>query len=237
MSEPSLDDRLKLAQIDKAQAESRKLVREADAAPRQLRAAFWSEAIKIVGGVVLGIGGIVSAVTQYQVAEYKSTIARMELREAENVKAAAIAAANDAVARRDAAIREREDAERAIQELKTALTRTTSAMRAATPELVKSRLAYIQFRGDLSRGVVDDLRQALLESAFSAPGAERVAGEYQNIVKYFSQQDAADAERLARAVEAFFTSRGCPLAMRVVPAGAPTGPTPPLEVWLAHSCK
>lgn len=57
MGEPSLDDQLKLATIAKTHAETAKLEKEADAVKANARSEFWSEAIKILGGVVLGIGG------------------------------------------------------------------------------------------------------------------------------------------------------------------------------------
>ena len=47
-----------------------------------------------------------------------------------------------------------------------------------------------------------------------------MAGEYQNLVKYFKATEKTDAEELARAVESFFADKGCPLKMRVQPASS-----------------
>jgi hypothetical protein len=88
----------------------------------------------------------------------------------------------------------------------------------------------------MARDVIDQLRAELSRKSFNAPGAERVAGEYQNLVKYFQPGESGDGEELAAAVEAFFAARGCPLKMRLVPATTTSLPNPPLEVWLAHRC-
>jgi hypothetical protein len=108
-------------------------------------------------------------------------------------------------------------------------------LRNAKPTEARTRLAYIHFRGDISRDLINELRTAL-SGKFNAPGAERVAGEYQNLVKYFNSAEDKDARELASAVEMFFSTKGCPLKMRVVPATSAKIQNPPLEVWLSHSC-
>ena len=243
MTEPTLDDQLKLAQIEKTAAEAKKLTREAESLKNQAWSNFWSEGVKVLAGVVLGIGGVVVAYTQYEVGELKAKIAKDDLSRAQAAKSdaekslvAAEAAASAALMKRDAAIKEQKDAEAAVAELKATLAQTTNALKAAKPGEVRSRLAYIQFRGELSRDLINDLRQSLTSKEFNAPGAERVAGEYQNLVKYFKSTESRDAEELAAAVETFFASKGCPLKMRVVPATATSSQNPPLEVWLAHRC-
>jgi hypothetical protein len=243
MSEPGLDDQLKQAQIAKTNAETRKLEKEADAVVANGRSEFWSEAIKILGGVVLGIGGVTVAYTQYEVGELKAKIAKDDLSRAqaatalaEKAKAAADIAVTSALAKRDAAIREQREAEAAVAELKATLTQTNNALKTAKPSDNKGRLAFIQFRGDLTRDLINELRVNLAHKAFNAPGAERVSGEYQNLVKYFKPTESGDAQELANAVESFFASKGCPLKMRVVPATNATAVSPPLEVWLALKC-
>ncbi len=242
--ELTLDDQLKQAQIDKTTAEARKLQREADSLRNQAWSSFWSEAVKVIGGVVLGIGGVVVAYTQYEVSELKAKIAKDDLARAQSAKsdaekaqAAAEAAANSALAKRDAAVKEQKDAEAAIAELKNTLTQTTNALKTVKPtEVRNARLAYIQFRGDLSRNLINELRLALSSKAFNAPGAERVAGDYQNLIKYFNPTEGGDADELAAAVESFFSSKGCPLKMRVVPATSTTIKDSPPEIWLSHKC-
>jgi hypothetical protein len=105
------------------------------------------------------------------------------------------------------------------------------------PSPVGPSYPTIAFRGAISRDVINDLRTSLQSEAFNAPGAERVAGEYQSRVKYFQPADNADAERLAKAVEAFFEKRRCPVSLRVEPATSASGASSPLEVWLSHSCQ
>jgi len=236
MDTQTLDDRLKQAQIDKTSAETRKLEKEADAVDLQVRSDFWSEAIKILGGVVLGIGGVVVGYTQYEVGELKAKVAKEDLARAQTAVAEAESAASAAFAKRDIAVREQKDAEIATAEFKSSLTATNSALKAAKPAEVKARLTYIQFRGDLSRDLINELRVSLAGKAFNAPGSERVAGDYQNLVKYFNGTESGDGEQLAAAVEAFFSAKGCPLKMRVVPAVSTTIKNPPLEVWLSHKC-
>lgn len=141
------------------------------------------------------------------------------------------------MAKRDAAIREQRDAEAAVAELKVTLTQTDNALKTAKPSANKGRLTFIQFRGDLTRELINELRVNLAGKAFNAPGSERVNGEYQNLVKYFKPTESGDAEELAKAVEGFFESKGCPVKLRVVPATNTANLTPPLEVWLAHKCK
>jgi len=166
MTEPTLDDQLKQSQIDKTTAEARKLQIEADSVRNQAWSSFWSEAVKVLGGVVLGVGGVVVAYTQYEVSELKAKIAKDDLSRAQSAKsdaekalATAEAAASAALAKRDAAVKEQRDAEAAVAELKTTLTQTTNALKAAKPTEVKAaRLAYIQFRGDLNRELINDLR-------------------------------------------------------------------------------
>ena len=101
---------------------------------------------------------------------------------------------------------------------------------------MQDRLVYIQFRGSLSRELINELRAALKQSGFNNPGAERLAGEYRNLVKYFSDADASSAENLKREIEQFFAKKGCPLNIEVVPVKSKTEPPPPLEIWLYHSC-
>jgi multidrug efflux pump subunit AcrA (membrane-fusion protein) len=243
VNEPSLDDQLKQAQIAKTNAETKKLDKEAETVKANAKSEFWSEAIKILGGIVLGIGGVTVAYTQYEVSELKAKIAKEELSKAqdakvaaEKAKLAAEAAASSAMAKRDQAVREQRDAEAAVAELKTTLTQTNNELKTAKPSEHKERLAFIQFRGDLTREVINELRTSLARKAFNAPGAERVNGEYQNLVKYFKSNESADAEELGSAVEAFFASKGCPIKMRVVPATKASAVSPPLEVWLALKC-
>jgi Tfp pilus assembly major pilin PilA len=243
MNEPTLDDQLKQAQIAKTHAETSKLAQEAEAVSKNVRSGFWSETIKILGGVVLGIGGFFAAHSQYELSELKAKMANEVLAKAQGATALAVqarlaaeTAAAAAMAKRDVALREQRDAEAAVAELKVTLTKTDSALQTATPGASKGRLAFIQFRGELKRDLINQLRLSLAEKSFDAPGAERVGGDYQNLVKYFKPTDSGDAERLASAVESFFAAKGCPIKLRAVSASATAVANPPLEVWLTLKC-
>jgi hypothetical protein len=107
VDEISLEDRLKLAQIEKTRAESAKIERETQAVGNQVRTGLWSEIVKVLAGVVLGIGGVMVAFTQYEVGELKARIAKDELsraqaakEDAEKATAAAQRASDAAVAKR-----------------------------------------------------------------------------------------------------------------------------------------
>lgn len=251
MNDPSLRDQLQLAQIDKTRAEARKLDKEAEAVVRQVRSDFWSEVVKIVGAIVLGIGGAVAAYTQHELAELKAKVAEDKQKEAESAMAAAEQARKTAFAataeaeatrraaeaRRDAAIREQREAEANAAQLRASLKQTDTALKQATPGGQTRRLVFVQFQGELTRELINELRISLGGKGFDAPGAERKSGDYQNLVKYFTPSDRRNAEELAVAVEGFFASKGCPVKMRIVPVNVESQRNSPLEVWLAMKCR
>ena len=192
---------------------------------------------------MLGIGGVIVAYTQYEISELKAMHAKEELSklqssvtDAKKLQTDAEAATSAAVVRRDLAIREQKEAEVAVAELKTTLTLTNNELTRAKPNEIRPRLTYVHFRGDLTRDLINDLRQTLSSKEFNAPGAERVAGEYLNSVRYFKSTEKKDAEILADAVESFFASRQFPLRVPIVLSSSETRQNPPLEVWLSHKC-
>src|ERR1700712_4946500 len=106
----SLDDRLKRAQVErtlaeigklrretdavelqmeKTRAEARKTLSEAAAVDRNIRGAEWTEPLKLLAAVILGIGGAVAAFTQYEVAELRAKQANGETMKAEAAAASA----------------------------------------------------------------------------------------------------------------------------------------------------
>jgi hypothetical protein len=238
---PSLDDQIKRAQVAKTEAETEKLRKEAAAV--QVERPQWSEYVKLIGAVILGIGGGVAAYTQYEMGELRAKVAKDDLARSQAAakiaiaeRTAAEAATAAAVVKRDVAMRELKEATVAVAELKASLTQSDTELKAAKPAAAKERLAFIQFRGDLKRELINELRTALKSKAFNAPGSERVNGDYQNLVKYFRPNESADAETLSSAVQAFFEAKGCPIKMRVVAATATSSQNPPLEIWLSHTC-
>ena len=96
---------------------------------------------------------------------------------------------------------------------------------------------YVQFRGELPRDTVNDLRTKLAELGFRSPGAERVAGTYTSEVRYFGAAHERRANDVAAAVTAFIADRGCPLPQplraKLVRMRAPEGS---VEVWISHKC-
>lgn len=231
------------AETDKLRAELRKIEAEALVVPKQAIGSYWSEIVKIVGAVVLGIGGIVTAVggyfaTRYQVelAELRAANAGEKQKSAESAASAASLDAKAAIALRDSARKEQAEAGRSVQELRDAYAELTRKVQNVKPELVGNRIVYIQFQGSLARQQIDELRKSLTTVGFNAPGAERLAAEYRSQVKYFRSEDQGAAEALRKQTEEFFAARGCPIQLRSTQAQA-TAQTPPLELWLSHSCK
>lgn len=179
MTEESLECQLTRAQIEKTLAEARKLDREAAPAERQSRGAAWSAPLKTLGGAILGLGGIIAAWTQYEVAELKARAANLELQTAEKgrkeaqeaaskaltelhtsesrtrqaQKEAAIAEASkkDALTGRASALGEQKKIEAEIAKLKTTLAQTTRDLQASEQETRKAR-------GDLQTQVLLGLK-------------------------------------------------------------------------------
>jgi DNA repair exonuclease SbcCD ATPase subunit len=232
-----------LAETDKLKAEKAKLEQEAAAVPRQTKGSYWSEVIKILGAIVLGVGGVVTAGGSYFVARNQVELAEIKSVQATERTKAAVAAASaatvdaeSAVKLRDSARKEQTEAEKSVRELRDTLAELNRKVQASKPELVKRRLVYVQFQGGLDRPLINDLRTSLETANYSAPGAERIAGEYRSVIKYFRDEDETEATALLKVTEAFFASRGCPIQLRTSQAkGSSTAP--PFEVWLSHSCK
>ncbi|WP_438394964.1 hypothetical protein [Caballeronia sp. DA-9] len=211
------------------------------------------ELAKLVGGLILGVGGFVAAVTQYEVGELRAKIAHSDLEQVRKAKKeadTALAGERKDLARvraekteadklRAAAILDRDqavqDAAKATAEFRTSLAQVTQDYRAGKAEAQRP-LTYLQFKGSIKRELIDELRETLKAASFNAPPAERRSGDYSSQVKYFNAADQADAEKLARSVEGFFRSKGCPMTMPVARAAAAPGQTPPLEVWISGSC-
>lgn len=244
------DPDLKAAQIEKLRAETEKLKaektkldQETAAVPLQAKGSNWTELIKVLCAIVLGIGGVITAGGSYfvarnqvELAEIKAVQADQKAKTAEIEAAKAIADANNAAKLRDAARKEEADATKSVQELRRSLVELTSKVQIENPDLLKRQLVYIQFKGNLSRLLINELRQVLEVQKFSAPGAERVAGEYEGVVKYFRPQEEQAAASLVKVTEAFFLSKGCPIKLSAIHVNTTTD-APPLELWLSHSCK
>ena len=247
---------LKLAQARKAVVETECLEADLKSKQEKKRSINWQEFIKTVGAAILGLGGIVAAVTQYQIAQKDAQIAKIQIVTANQQlaeKKQEIQRAKDELAavssRKDSAVKEqqgaeeakrkaetgRHEAEIALNEYKAELAQLRSKVKKENPALVQDRLVYIQFRGGLSRKLINELRAALKRSGFNNPGAERLAGEYRSVVKYFDS-DTSSAENLASETEKFFDKEGCPINIEVVPVKSKAEPPPPSEIWLHHSC-
>lgn len=241
---------LKVAQAKKAIAEAESLTATLQTKKKSKKNVNWQEMVKTVGATILGMGGIVAAFTQHQIAQKDAQIAQIKIATAEQqleVKRQEIDQAIEELKavsdKREIVEKELIDAENEKNEAKLALKQyqielenLTAKVVQEKPELVKEHLIYIQFRGSLARTLINQLRNELKIQGFNNPGAERIAGEYRSIVKYFSDSDAIPAEELAQATEAFFAQKGCPLTIEVIRARTKSGSASAVEMWLDHSC-
>jgi hypothetical protein len=234
-----LDDEIKRAELEKIQAETEKIREETRNIPKNAKAETLSEGIKIFAGIVIGIGGLVAALTGIEVVEQRAENARQTMLYAEDAAKRAELAAQRANTIRAKAMKEKAEAEAYAAQLRQSFAEQTNADRSANPGQIKPPLVYVQFRGDTERGDMDKLLEHLKSAGFQAPGAERKAGNYSPSVRYFSKDDIAEANRLAEVTAKYLSSINCPLSISVSEAHS-TQSTSPLELWLPiniNKCK
>ena len=237
VTEESLEYQLTKAQIEKTLAEARKLDREAAAAERQSRGAAWSAPLKTLGGAILGLGGIIAAWTQYEVAELKARAANLELqaaekgrkeaqeaagkalselrtsesraRQAQQEAALAEAGKKDALARRASALDERKKIEAEIAKLQTTLAQTARDLQASEQETRKAR-------GDLQTQVLLGLKpEAALLATRLLEKAKSVGIRLRLVAGYRSAAEQAELKE-KRQVSSLFSSHMTGLAFDVV---------------------
>lgn len=234
MSNPNIDDEIKRAELYKIQAETERIREETRNIPKNTRSASISEAIKILGGIVIGIGGFVAAWTGIEVVEQRARYAQLVRDQAKKDTDDAIAAANAAKEERAKALMEKAEAQAYAYQLRESLAQQTNADRSANPDKKNPPLVYVQFKGDTERADMNKLLQHLKGMGFQAPGAERKAGNYSPSVRYFSKDEIAEANRLAEVTVKYLSSIKCPLSISVIEAHS-TQATSPLELWLPIS--
>lgn len=99
-------------------------------------------------------------------------------------------------------------------------------------------IVYLQFKGDIKRSLVDELRVSLTDQKFPAPGAQRIAGNYSNSVRYFNVEDQEKAKSLAIKAGQFFKSKGCPAEFLLdnLSGSAFKAQKGHFELWISLSC-
>jgi hypothetical protein len=104
---------------------------------------------------------------------------------------------------------------------------------------VFSNLLYIQFQGEITRELINELRQLHQNDGLAAPAAERLGGDYRSAVRYFHEDDRAKAAAVAERSTRFFQEKNCPLAIGVEPVTSLRSRVPlgQLELWISHSCR
>jgi hypothetical protein len=102
-------------------------------------------------------------------------------------------------------------------------------------------LVYVQFRGGVSRNLVDELRAELDRLGMLAPGAERITqSSFTSHVSYFHEEDSALATTLAGITRRFFADRNCTLdndiPLRPLAALRSRVQRGQVEIWVNTNC-
>jgi hypothetical protein len=125
----------------------------------------------------------------------------------------------------------------------TSAAKTSTAQSATLAEFAKPRV-FVQFAGDIARGLVDEFRASLAKLDFAVPAAERIEGPDRTEIRYFVTSDSPDiaaqqrkiAEETLKVTTAFFAQKNCPIDDAVV-RKIVSKRTSPVEVWIRHNCK
>jgi hypothetical protein len=98
---------------------------------------------------------------------------------------------------------------------------------------------FIQFKGEMTRDQINQLRTRLGENGFAAPQAERLSNVPGNEIRYFvdSPDERQRAEQSGQIIKDFFNEKNCPLDMKIKLVKLPSGKPSPLEAWLYPICK
>lgn len=239
-----LDEEKKRAEIAKLQAETRKLDREATNSVPQARIAYGAEVAKLVGAIILGIGGVAVAVYQTGEADAKVKFSDSLVKTAQGQLAETTQKLKEVEEKRVAAEARLKQANSDVAQLEnaSALLETKIAelelkRKSLEGSQGRPRLVFVRFRGDLRRESINDYSAFLATKAFDAPGPLRIAGSYGNRVKYFQAADSPVAAKLAEETREFFRQRGCSVEISTELISG-VSPTPPqLEVDLAPQCR
>ena len=114
-----------------------------------------------------------------------------------------------------------------------------AAAEVARDSATTARVVYIQFRGTISRDLVNELRARINGAGYNAPGVERIDRSFATAVKYFHPEDEALAAEIARQTREFFAGRRCPLSISPKDASGSglRAPVGQVEVWIDLNCE
>lgn len=146
-----------------------------------------------------------------------------------------------AAAERDLRLRQSELAKAAAATSDPTARQTLSAAAADTGAIAadiarRNKLVYLQFRGDIERATVEALRAEFTRAGYSAPGVQRVGGEYRSEVRYFNPDDEVSAKDVASIVSVFLKEQcGLPVPVEAR-LRSWSKPVQHLEVWLSAKC-
>jgi hypothetical protein len=91
------------------------------------------------------------------------------------------------------------------------------------------KICYIQYNNSAGEDKIRDFQNALKTKEWVAPGIDYVAGNYNNIVKYFNDEDKTLAEKAATIAKAYFNNDFQVVAILSSKYKVPKGQ---LEIWI-----
>ncbi|MDH5651779.1 MAG: hypothetical protein OEZ39_07880 [Gammaproteobacteria bacterium] len=213
MTEPSLDDQIKVAQLKKLQAETAKVKAETSK--------LWIEVGKLSISVFVGLGiGLFTQATKVDWATQEK-IEAVSSKEAEK---------KQAVEKKETEMLK--DSKESYASLKKELTWVTGELVKLNPDYKKKSLVYVQFYGRTTRSFIDELRNSLQQN-YKVPGAQRVWKIQNSEVRYFVNSDKEKAVRIAEQVMNFYKTKNCELNLPVKYVKMPDVKYSAVEVWLS----
>jgi hypothetical protein len=91
------------------------------------------------------------------------------------------------------------------------------------------KICYIQYNDSTNAAVIRNFQNTLKSKEWIAPGIDYVAGNYNNLVKYFNDEDKALAQRAAGLAKASFNSNFQVVAILSSKFKVPKGQ---IEIWI-----
>ena len=218
----SLKEQKIQAEIDKLNAEKDKIIKETNNV--DIVAVF-----SVIANLVVIVVGIIAGYNLFSLQKEVITVYKDQIKDLKKQKEE-ISKINEALKK------ERKIIEQQNNEI---LTNFRDKVISKEEEKVKA-VVFIQFRGSLTRSLMNQLAQSFQAQNYNSPGVERLAGSYQNMVRYFHSSDKQLAENISKIAQDFFKDKNCPVKNITLDerkqSEFPNVPQKQLELWIHHSC-